>query len=68
MLKNQPQIHLKLLHKATRDFIGNEIAKKITKKSPENTSETVESETEIPKERYISPEEREQINDELRLI
>ena len=43
---------------ATDDLIGNKIAKKITKRSPQNTSETVESETEIPKERYISPKER----------
>ena len=38
------------------------------KKSPQNTSEALESETELPKERYISPEERQQIIDELRLI
>ena len=28
----------------------------------------VDSETEIPKERYISPEERQKINEELQLV
>ena len=51
---------------ATGDLIGNKIA--ALKKSPQNTSEALESETELPKERYISPEERQQIIDELRLI
>ena len=32
-----------------------------------NTSEAIESKTEIPREIYISPEERQQIIDELRL-
>ena len=58
---------------ATGDLIGNKITNRITKKKPpQNTSETVESETEIPKERhiyiYIYPEEKQQIIDELRLI
>ena len=59
MLNNQPQIHLKQLPKKqfkTDDLIGNKIANKIAKKSPQNSLETVESETEIPKERHISPE------------
>ena len=56
ILKNLLQMHLKLLQKsnsetaeATGDLIGNKIADKITKVSrgsPQNTSETVESETE----------------------
>ena len=49
-------------------MIGNKNANKITKKSPQNTSEMVDSETEIPTERYISPEERQKIIDELRVI
>ena len=53
---------------ATGDLIGNKISNKTTAKSPQNTSETVNSETEIPIEKYISPEERLQIIDELRLI
>ena len=40
----------------------------LVKKSPDNTSEAVESETEILREWYISPEERQQIIGELRLI
>ena len=53
-------------------MIGNKITDKITKMSrhsPQNNSEIVESEIEntkfdreIPKERYISPEKRQQIN------
>ena len=36
--------------------------------SPESPQNTVESEIETPKERYLSPENRKQINDELRLV
>ena len=80
MLNNPSLMHLKLLEaipkaiqktaEATGDLIGNKIANKITasKKSPQDTSETLKSETEISKDRYISPEERQQIIDELRLI
>ena len=57
----------------TGDLIGNKIANRITKvskTSPQNNSETVtnEHDKEIPKERYISPEERQTIIDDLRLI
>ena len=57
---------------ATSDFIGYKIANKITKvskNSQQNNSETVtnEHDKEIPKERYISPEERQEIIDALRL-
>ena len=53
-------------------MIGNKIANKITKiskNSQQNNSETVtnEHDKEIPNERYISPEERQEIIDELRL-
>ena len=76
-------MHLKLLEKEqfrkkqrqlTGVLIGNK-TDKITKaltSSPQNSSETVESETEstgldreIPKERYMSPEKREQIINDL---
>ena len=67
MLNNKSQMYLKLLQKE-QPKIGNKIANKITKKSPQNTSETVESETKIRKEKYMSPEKRKQIIDELRLI
>ena len=62
---------------ATGDLIGNKIADKITsvsnKKSTKelpNTDEKEEENVEITthKKRYISPEERQQIIDELRLV
>ena len=49
-------------------MIGIKYANKITKKLPQNTSETVETKTEILKGRYISPEERKKNIDELGLI
>ena len=56
----------------TDDLIGNKIADKITsfKKFTTINSETVtnEHDKEIPRERYISPEERHTIIDDLRLI
>ena len=64
------------LKEATGDLIGNKIADvvaklyngknaKVSKNSPQNNSETVtnEHDKEIPKERYISPEERLKIID-----
>ena len=60
---------------ATGDLIGNKTADKITsvsKKSPRELHSKVlssnEADNEIPKERYISPQEGKQIIDELRLI
>ena len=58
---------------ATGDLIGNKIANKITKvprSSLQNNSETITNkhDKEIPKERYISPEERKKIIDNLTLI
>ena len=59
----------------TGDLVGNKIADKITiiSKSPQNASKelhskTDENEIEIPKERYISPEKRQQVIGELRLV
>ena len=49
-------------------MIGKKFANKIKKKSTQNTLETVECETGIPKKGIISPEERQQSTDELRLI
>ena len=63
-LKTASKRSIQKATEANGDLIGN----KITKKSPQDNSETVESETEIPKERYISPEERQRIIDKLRLI
>ena len=59
--------------KATGDFFGNKIANKITKVS-KNTQKnkpeivTNELDKEMPKEKYIFPEERQKIIGILRLI
>ena len=54
---------LKETAKATGDLIGSKIADKITAK-PHNKDEVIKG---IPKERYISPKERQKIIDELKL-
>ena len=54
---------LKETAKATGDLLGNKIADKITAK-PHNKDEVING---IPKERYISPKERQKIIDELKL-
>ena len=77
MLDNLVQMQLKLLQnerfkkaaESTADLIGNKIADKITrisKTSPQNNLET--NEEEILTERYISPEQRQKIIDDLRLM
>ena len=55
---------------ATGDLIGNKIADKITTASKKSTKELRNNETEVdkPKKRYISPKERQQVIDELRLV
>ena len=56
---------------ATGDLVGNKIADKITSASKKSHNEEIQSNevnNEIPKDRYISPKERQQIIDELRLI
>ena len=50
---------------ATGDLIGKKIADKITSVSKNSDAN---SKTEVPNKRYISPEERQQIIDELRLV
>ena len=57
---------LKETAKATGDLIGNKIADKITAK-PSKKSQSIEVINGIPKERYISPKERQKIIDELKL-
>ena len=64
--------HSKKTAEATGDLIGNKIANKITKVSKDlqqKDLETVANEhgKEIPKKRYVSPEESQEISDELRL-
>ena len=52
-------------------MVDSKIANKTTKAPRillQNTLERVESETKIPKERYISPKKREEIADDLRFI
>ena len=67
-------MHLKLLQKEEfkkqkkQLVIGNKSANKITKKSPQNTSETVENEIGMRKGRYISSDQRQKIIDGLRLM
>ena len=84
MLNSLLQMHLKLLQKraiqkpakSTGDLIGNKIADGITKTSktlPQNSSvinkqENIGLDREIHRERYISPEQRQKIIDNLRLI
>ena len=58
---------------ATGYLNGNKIADrttKVSKNSQQNNSKTVINKygKEIPKERYISPEKRQKINDDMRLI
>ena len=56
---------------ATGDLVGNKIADKITSASKKSLDEKISStevNKEIPKERHISPKERQQIIDGLRLI
>ena len=57
------------------ELVGNKIADKIpsiskkpTRKSQYDELQSNKANNEIPKERYISPQERQQIIDELRLI
>ena len=52
----------------TGDSIGNKIADKITNVSKKSNKELPNEEITTHKKRYISPEERQQIIDELRLM
>ena len=61
---------LKKTAKATGDLIGNKIADTITSASKKSQNEEIQSNgvnNKIPKERYISPKERQNIIDELKL-
>ena len=80
MLNNPLEMHLKLLQKkvtqksaeAAGDLTGNKISdkiKRVSKTLPQNNSkENIEHDREIHKERYISPEQRQKIIDDLRLV
>ena len=53
---------------ATGDLIGNKIADKIASVSKKKSNNDDDVELATHKKRYISPEERQQIIDELRLV
>ena len=74
-IKTVSRMAMQKTEKAPGDLLRNKIADKITgiSKSPQNDSKelhskTDENEIEVPKGRYISPEKRQQIIDELRLV
>ena len=74
-IKTGSKTAIKKTAEATGDLIGNKIADKITsvlKKTPtkELPNDEIKEDVEIatPKKRYISPEERKQIIEELRLV
>ena len=73
-IKTASKRAIQKIAEATGDLIGNKIADKITSVSKKSTKELPNDETEedveraTPKKRYISPEERQQIIDELRLV
>ena len=69
MIKTASKRAIQNTAEVTDDLIGNKIADKIisiSKSSKELHSKTYENKIEIPKEKYISPEKRQQITDELR--
>ena len=68
-LKGASKKRIQKTAEATGDLVDNKIADKITKiskRSPLNNSVT--NEEEILRERYISPEKRQKLIDDLRLI
>ena len=74
-IKTTSKKAIQKIAETTGDLIGNKIADKITSisKSPKELHSkkihsTEEVNNEIPKERYMSPEKRQQIIDELRLV
>ena len=72
-LKTTSKRAIPKIAEATSDLIGNTIANKITKvskHSQQNNSEIVTNlnDKEIPKERYISAEKKQETTDDLRLI
>ena len=69
-------MHLKLFHKkaiqktagATGDLVGHKIANKITnvaRSSLQNNKEMIKNDKEMSNEKYILPEEKEEIIDDL---
>ena len=74
ILKTASKREIKKKAEATGYFIGNKIADKITNVSKNSTKELQNNKTKVDvvratlKKRYISPEERHQLIDELRLV
>ena len=71
-IKNASKTAIQKTAEAIGDLVGNKIADKITSVSKKSNKRlpTINEDVELTthKERYISPEERQQIIDELRLI
>ena len=74
-IKTASKRAIQKIEEGTGDLIDNKIADKITSVSKKSTTklydeelQSSEANNEIPKERFISPQERQQIIDELRLI
>ena len=70
-IKTTSKREIKKTAEATRHLVGNKIADKITSSSKKSRNEEIQSNevhNEIPKERYSSLKERQQIIDELRFI
>ena len=69
-IKTASKIAIQKTAEATGGLVGNKIADKVRsiskKKSDNNNDDDVKLTT--PKKRYMSPEERQQIIDELRLV
>ena len=71
VIKTASKIAIQKTAGTTGDLVGNKIADKITSASKKSNNEEIQSNevnNEIPKGRYISPKERQQVIDELRLI
>ena len=71
-IKTASQRAIQKTAETTGDLVGNKTADKITSISKNSTKKlpTIDEDTELStsKKRYISPEERQQIIDELRLV
>ena len=70
-IKTASKIAIQKTAEAKGDLVGNKIADKITsiwKKKSDNNNNDDDVELATHKKRYISPEERQQLIDELRLV
>ena len=75
-IKTASKRAIRKIAEATNDLIGNKIADKVTSVSKKKSSKELHNNDEkkkdveiaLPKKRYIYPEERKQIIEELRLV